>query len=77
MLAWAKATIAKPIAATINAKPMFCFIGEPLLQPQHKSYAILASKICDGHHKKSRFNPEQNSGRFTPRVSILDTLMFA
>ena len=29
MLAWAKAIIAKPIAAAVNANPIFCFIGEP------------------------------------------------
>ena len=43
-LAWAKATIAKPITAAINAKPIFRFMSE--------HYAILGSEICDGDHKK-------------------------
>jgi hypothetical protein len=49
----ANAHIEKPIAATINPKPILYFIGEPSSNSQRKPYAILASEICDGHHKKS------------------------
>jgi len=32
MLAWAKTTMAKPIAVAANAKPIFRFMGEPSFQ---------------------------------------------
>jgi hypothetical protein len=69
MLAWAKAIIAKPIAAAVNAKSIFCFIGEPSSKSQPKPYAILANEICDGDHKKSLFYPEQSSERAEARAS--------
>src|SRR5262249_53291028 len=70
MRAWAKATIAKPIAATINAKPILYFIGEPSSKSYRKPYAILASEICDGHHKKSLFYP--NQARSEPKRAACD-----
>jgi hypothetical protein len=62
MLAWAKTTMAKPIAVAANAKPIFRFMGEPSFKSNQNPTPSSAAKsvmavtksggICDGHHKK-------------------------
>jgi hypothetical protein len=52
MLAWAKATRVKPIAAATNAKPIFRFIGEPSSNC-NETLRHPRQRICDGHHKKA------------------------
>jgi hypothetical protein len=44
MLAWAKTTMAKPIAVAANAKPIFRFMGEPSFKFNQNPTPSLAAK---------------------------------
>jgi hypothetical protein len=77
MLAWAKATRVKPIAAAANAKPILRFIGEPSSNFTAQLYAILGSESVMAITKR-RFprraicSPIVGAGRLTSTPSVLD-----